>query len=273
MSPSSIVPQADEEQINLTMLAWRVHEFGPPNVMKFERVPRPKPGPGEILVKVEGAGVGPWDGWIRAGKSALPQPLPLILGSDLSGEIVATGPGVSELHLGEQVYGVTNPQFIGAYAEYALASAAMVSSKPTSLTYIEAASVPVISVTAWQALFDQAQLKAGQTVVIHGAAGNVGAYAVQLARRARLRIIGTAATDDIPFVRNLGANTVIDFQTQRFEEEVRDADAVIDMVGGETQTRSFQVLRPGGRLISAVSPPDPHLAQSHGVEAAFFLVR
>jgi NADPH:quinone reductase-like Zn-dependent oxidoreductase len=254
------------------MMAWRVHEFGPPDVMKFERVPRPDPGPGEVLVKVEAAGVGPWDGWIRAGKSALPQPLPLTLGSDLSGKIVAVGPGVSDLRAGDQVYGVTNPQFVGAYAEYALASATMVSSKPTSLTYNEAASVPVIAVTAWQALFDQAQLKAGQTVLIHGAAGNVGAYAVQLASRAGLRTIATAAADDVPFVRNLGADTTIDYRTQRFEEEVRDADAVIDLVGGETQERSFQVLRRGGKLVSAVSDPDQHLAQSHGVEAAFFLV-
>jgi NADPH:quinone reductase-like Zn-dependent oxidoreductase len=261
-----------KELTHSTMMAWRVHKFGPPEIMKFERVPRPEPGPGEVLVKVEAAGVGPWDSWIRAGKSALPQPLPLTLGSDLSGEIVATGPGVSELRVGEEVYGVTNPQFIGAYAEYALASAAMVSSKPTSLTYIEAASVPVIAVTAWQALFDQAQLKAGQTVVIHGAAGNVGSYAVQLARRAGLQTIATVATDDIAFVRDLGANTVIDYRTQRFEGEARDADAVIDLVGGETQNRSFQVLRRGGKLISAVSRPDQHLAERQGVEAAFFLV-
>jgi NADPH:quinone reductase-like Zn-dependent oxidoreductase len=252
------------------MMAWRVHEFGPPDVMRFERILRPHPSPGEVLVKVKAAGVGPWDGWIRAGKSALPQPLPLTLGSDLSGEGVAVASG--DLRVGDQVYGVTNPQFIGAYAEYALASAAMVSRKPTSLTHIEAASVPVIAVTAWQALFDQAQLKAGQTVVIHGAAGNVGAYAVQLARRADLRITATAAMDDILFLRDLGANTVIDYKTQRFEEEVRDADVVIDLVGGETQKRSFQILRRGGKLISAVSPPDQHLAQSHGVEAAFFLV-
>jgi NADPH:quinone reductase-like Zn-dependent oxidoreductase len=272
MTLSSIVHQAHEDQTHSSMMAWRVHEFGPPNVMRFERVLRPNPGPSEVLVKVEAAGVGPWDGWIRAGKSALPQPLPLTLGSDLSGEIVAVGPGDSDLRVGDQIYGVTNPQFIGAYAEYALASAAMLSRKPTSLTYIEAASVPVIAVTAWQALFDQAQLKAGQTVLIHGAAGNVGAYAIQLARRAGVRTIATAATDDIPFVRNLGANTVCDFQTQHFEEEVRDTDGVIDLVGGETQTRSFQVLRRGGKLISTVSHPDLHLAQIHGVEAAFFLV-
>jgi NADPH:quinone reductase-like Zn-dependent oxidoreductase len=261
-----------EERAHPTMMAWRVHEFGPPEVMKFERVPRPEPGPGEILVSVEAAGVGPWDGWIRAGKSALPQPLPLTLGSDLSGEIVSVGPGVSELRAGDQVYGVTNPRFIGAYAEYALACAQMLSSKPTSLSHVEAASIPVVAATAWQALFDHAQLKTGQTVLIHGAAGNVGSYTVQLARHMGVKTIATVATDDVSFVRNLGANTVIDYRTQRFEEEVREADAVIDLVGGETQNRSFQVLRRGGKLISAVSPPDQHLAERHGVEAAFFLV-
>jgi NADPH:quinone reductase-like Zn-dependent oxidoreductase len=272
MNPSSIVHEANDNQSPSSMMAWRVHEFGPPDVMRFEQVPRPSPGAGEVLVKMEAVGVGPWDGWIRAGKSALPQPLPLTLGSDLAGEIVDIGPGISDRRAGDQVYGVTNPRFIDAYAEYALASAAMVARKPASLSYIEAASVPVIAVTAWQALFDQAQLKTGQTVVIQGAAGNVGSYAVQLALRAGLRTIAIAAGDDIPFLRNLGASTVIDYRTQRFEEEVRDADAVIDLVGGETQTRSFQVLRRGGKLISAVSNPDQHLAQSHGIEAAFFLV-
>jgi NADPH:quinone reductase-like Zn-dependent oxidoreductase len=203
MASNSIAHQTKDGLTDSSMMAWRVHEFGPPNVMRFERIPRPNPSPGEVFIKVEAAGVGPWDGWIRGGKSALPQPLPLTLGSDLSGQVVAVGPGVSDLHVGDQIYGVTNPQFIGAYAEYALATAAMVSRKPTSLTYIEAASVPVIAVTAWQALFDQAHLKAGQSVVIHGAAGNVGAYAVQLAHRAGVRIIATAATDDIPFVRDL----------------------------------------------------------------------
>jgi NADPH:quinone reductase-like Zn-dependent oxidoreductase len=269
MPPSNII---NEERTHPTMMAWRVHEFGPPEVMKFERVSRPEPGAREVLVKVEAAGVGPWDGWIRAGKSALPQPLPLTLGSDLTGEIVATGSGVSELRLGDQVYGVTNPGFIGAYAEYALASAEMVSNKPASLTHVEAASVPIIAVTACQALFDHAQLKAGQTAVIHGAAGNVGSYAIQLAHHAGVQIVATVGMDDISVVRDLGANTVIDYRTQRFEDHVRDADAVIDLVGGETQRRSFQVLRPGGKLISAVSNPDQQLAERHGVEATFFLV-
>jgi NADPH:quinone reductase-like Zn-dependent oxidoreductase len=240
--------------------------------MRFEPVLRPAAGDGEVLVKVEAAGVGPWDDWIRAGTSALPQPLPLTPGSDLSGDVVAVGPAVSDLRVGDQVYGVTNSRFIGAYAEYAVASAAMVSKKPTSLSYIEAASVPVVAVTAWQALFDQAHIKEGQTLLVHGAAGNVGAYVVQLARRAGVRTIATASTNDIPFAHALGAERVIDYRTQRFEDEVRDADVVVDLIGGDTQERSFQVLRRGGILVSAVSPPDQRLAQSLGVEAAFFLV-
>ncbi len=272
MSTNSINRNASQDPTPSSMMAWRVHAFGPPETMQFERVPVPNPGPGEVLVKVHAAGVGPWDGWIRAGRSALPQPLPLTLGSDLSGEIQAVGPDVSDLRVGDQVYGVTNPRFIGAYAEYALAAAAMIARKPTSIDYIEAASVPVIAVTAWQGLFNQAQLKVGQTVLIHGAAGNVGAYAVQLARRAGIRIIATAAADDLAYVRELGADTVVDYQTQRFEDVAREVDAVLDLVGGETQARSFQVLRRGGKLISAVSQPDQDLAKSHGVDAAFFLV-
>src|ERR1700709_309669 len=247
------VDNASQGPARCSMLAWRAHKFGPPEAIMLERVPRPDPGRGEVLVDVHAAGVGPWDGWIRAGKSALPQPLPLTLGSDLSGEVAALGPGISELAVGDHVFGVTNTQFLGAYAEYAVASAGMLAKKPSSLSYAEAAFVPVGAVTAWQGLFDHARLEAGQTVVIHGAAGNVGAYAVQLARRARLRSIATAGTKDIDYVRSLGADKVVDYHTQRFEDEVKDADAVLDLVGGETLTRSFQVLRRGGRLISAVS--------------------
>ncbi len=268
MTPAGNVSQSSDRP----MWAWRVHAFGPPEAMILERIPRPEPGAGEVLVHVHAAGVGPWDGWIRAGKSALPQPLPLTLGSDLSGTVAAVGSGVSDMAVGDEVFGVTNPQFVGAYAEYAVASAGMLAKKPSSLSYTEAASVPVVAVTAWQGLFEHARLEAGQTVVIHGAAGNVGAYAVQLAYRAGLRSIATAGAKDIEYVRSLGADKVLDYHTQRFEDAVKDADAVLDLVGGETQARSFQVLRPGGKLISAVSQPDQQRARDHGVTAAFFLV-
>src|SRR5580698_6600782 len=134
MAASSIVHQANEDQTPLSMMAWRVHEFGPPDVMRFERVQVPSPGPGEVLVKVAAAGVGPWDGWIRSGHSALPQPLPLTLGSDLSGTIVAVGDDVTDFAVGEAVYGVTSSRFTGAYAEYAVASAAMMAGKPERLS-------------------------------------------------------------------------------------------------------------------------------------------
>src|SRR4051794_35506497 len=144
-----------------TMLAATIHEFGPPAVIMVENVPVPAPGTGQVLVKVNAAGVGPWDGWIRAGKSALPQPLPLTLGSDLSGVIVGLGSGVTAFETGDAVFGVTNRFFTGAYAHYALASQDMIARKPISLTYVEAASVPVIAVTAWQALFEEARLSRG----------------------------------------------------------------------------------------------------------------
>jgi NADPH:quinone reductase-like Zn-dependent oxidoreductase len=272
MSQTTLHIDRPTQAASSSMMAWRAHAYGPPDVMKFERIARPVPGPGEVLVRVKAAGVGPWDGWIRAGQGAEPQPLPLILGSDLAGDVVAVGPGVSRPLVGEQIYGVTNPQFVGAYAEYALAAAAMVARKPASLSFIDAAGVPVVAVTARQALFDHARLTAGQTVVIHGGAGAVGAYAVQLAHQAGLHVIATASADDAALVRGLGADTVIDYRTGRFEDKVRDADAVIDLVGGDTQKRSFQVLRHGGKLISAVSGPDQTLAQRHGVEASFFLV-
>jgi NADPH:quinone reductase-like Zn-dependent oxidoreductase len=268
MNPVGNISQSSDR----SMWAWRVHEFGPPEAMILERIPRPDPGPGEVLVHVHAAGVGPWDGWIRAGKSALPQPLPLTLGSDLSGTVAAVGPGVSEMAVGDEVFGVTNPQFVGAYAQYAVASAGMLAKKPSVLSYTEAASVPVVAVTAWQGLFEHARLEAGQTVVIHGAAGNVGGYAVQLAHRAGVRSVATAGTKDIQYVRSLGADKVLDYHTQRFEDEVKDADAVLDLVGGETQARSFQVLRRGGKLISAVSQPDQQRAKDHAITAAFFLV-
>ena len=254
------------------MKACRVHHFGPPDVISFEDVARPHPGEGEVLIRVKAAGVGPWDAWIRAGKSVLPQPLPLTLGSDLSGTVEAVGPAVAALKPGTDAFGVTNRRFTGAYAQFAVASVGMIAAKPARLSDAEAASVPVVAVTAHQALFEQAKLVAGQTVLIHGAAGSVGAYAVQMARQAGLQVIATAAARDAEAVRGLGAHEVIDYRAVRFEDAVNSIDAVVDLVGGEVQAHSFAVLKPGGILVSAVSKPDQELATRHGVRALFFLV-
>jgi NADPH:quinone reductase-like Zn-dependent oxidoreductase len=154
------------------------------------------------------------------------------------------------------VFGVTNARFTDAYAEYAIALSGMIARKPAGLDDIAAAVVPGVAVTAWQALFDEAHLAAGQAVLIHGAAGSVGAFAVQLGRRAGLRMIATAGAADLEYVRGLGADEVVDFPADRFEDKARAVDAVIDLVGSETQARSFAFLRPGGILVSAVSKPD-----------------
>lgn len=253
------------------MKAARILRFGPPDVIVNDDLARPQTGDGQLLVRVKAAGVGPWDALIREGKSVIPQPLPLTLGSDFSGIVEAVGSGVSDFKLGDEVYGTTNEQFTGAYAEYALASAKMNALKPKTLSFVEAASAPVVAVTAWQMLFDYAHATAGQSVLIHGAAGNVGAYAVQLARKADLRVIATASADDEQYVRLLGADEVINYRSSRFEEVVSPVDVVLDMVGGETRERSFRVLKPGGILVSVVSPA-PEGAARHGVKAVFFLV-
>jgi NADPH:quinone reductase-like Zn-dependent oxidoreductase len=198
--------------------------------------------------------------------------LPLTLGSDLSGVVAAIGPGVSGLRLGDAVFGVTNPNFTGAQADYAVARAAMIAPKPEGIDDIDAASVPVVAVTAWQALFEEAGLVQGQSVLIHGAAGNVGFYAVQLAHRAGPTVYATASGKDRDHARGLGAHTVVDYRTERFEDTVRGVDAVIDLVGGDTQARSFAVLKSGGILVSAVSPPDQALATRHGVTTRFLMV-
>ena len=255
------------------MKAARIHEFGSPDVIRIDDVPPPTPNEGEILVRVAAAGVGPWDALFRERKIAVSSPLPLILGSDLSGVVEATGPGATKFRAGDEVYGMTNNQFCGAYAEYALASEMMIAQKPRSLSFVEAASAPVVAVTAWQMLFDYAQAKAGQTVLIHGAGGNVGAYAVQMARNAGLEVFATASSKDLDYVRELGAATAIDYRETHFEDVVRAVDIVLDTVGGDTCVRSIGVLKPGGILVSVVSSPMPEdIAAKAGVRAVYFIV-
>lgn len=254
------------------MKAARILQFGPPSVIVNDELERPKAAPGQLVVQVKAAGVGPWDALIREGKSAVSPAPPLILGSDLSGIVAETGPGVSGFKIGDEVYGSTNDGFVGAYAEYAVASAAMIAPKPKRLNFVEAASVPVVGVTAWQMLFDYAHAQAGQTVLIHGAAGNVGAYAVQLAHNAGLNVIATASANDLEYVRSLGANLVLDYHRSKFEDSAHAIDVVIDLVGGSTQERSFRVLKPGGILVSVVSPVSEETARRYSVKAVFFYV-
>jgi len=190
----------------------------------------------------------------------------------IAGIVEAIGTEVSGFKPGDEVYGATNEQLTGAYVEYALPSATMMAQKPRTLNFVEAASAPIATVTAWQMLFDYALVAAGQTALIHGAAGNVGAYAVQLAKLSDLHVVATAASADLDYVRGLGAGRVIDYKKERFEESLNGVDVVLDTVGGETQERSLRVLKPGGILVSVVSPVPEAAQKRYGVRGAYFYV-
>jgi NADPH:quinone reductase-like Zn-dependent oxidoreductase len=255
-----------------TMKAIRVHRFGGLDSLVAEDVPRPTPGDREVLLRVKAAGVGPWDAWIRSGRSVLPQPLPLTLGSDIAGTVEAVGPGVRQFTIGDAMFGATNARFTGGYAEYAAASATMLARMPRGLGFIEAASVPIVACTAWQMVFEHGAVDATKRVLVLGGAGNVGAYVVQLARRVAGEVVATASADDAEYVRELGADRVIDVRSGRLEDGLDDVDVVLDTIGGDTQDRAFAVLKPRGILVSAVSEPDQAKAARHGVRAFFFLV-
>jgi NADPH:quinone reductase-like Zn-dependent oxidoreductase len=254
------------------MKAIRILEFGSTDVMLSTDVERPTPGVGQVLVRIKAAGVGPWDALVREGKSGIPQKLPLTPGSDLAGTVEEIGAGVTGLSVCEEVYGMTDESFTGAYAEFALASANMLARKPGSLSFIEAAGVPVVAVTAWQMLFEYARINAGQTVLINGGAGNVGGYAVQMARDAGVNVIATAGTEDLDFVKSLGAQTVVDYQKEQLENSISPVDVVIDTVGGESRERSQRVLKPGGILVTVVTPPPVKTGLIGGVRVEFFFV-
>jgi NADPH:quinone reductase-like Zn-dependent oxidoreductase len=253
------------------MKAARILRFGPPSVITTDDLPRPEPAAGQLLVRVKAAGVGNWDALIREGKVRL-QPLPLTLGSELSGIVEGIGAEVSGFEIGDEVYGATNEQFSGAYAEYALPFAGKMAHKPKTLSFIEAASAPIGAVTAWQMLFEYGQATGGETVLIHGAAGNVGGYAVQMSRQSGIHVVATAGSTDLDYVRDLGAEAVFDYGKERFEDSVTGVDVVVDTVGGDTQARSLRALRRDGILVSCVSPVPEANQERYGVRGAYFYV-
>ena len=235
------------------MKAVRIQRFGGPDEVALEDVPVPVPDAGEILVRVHAAGVAPWDALIREGKSKVsPQP-PLTLGSDLAGVVEALGANVVGISVGDEVYGVTNPQFCGAQAEYAVAQVGMIAPKPKGLDFLQAASAPVIAVAAWQMLFEYAQVSTGEAVMILGAAGNVGAYAVQMALNAGLRVVAVARARDAEFLHSLGLNCIVDSDAPDFEKELPSVDVILDMVDTSTVERCLGALKMGGKVVSLVS--------------------
>ena len=257
------------------MKAVRIHEFGGPEKLVYEDAPKPEVGIGELLVRVHAAGVNPVDYKIRQGhlQGWLNHPLPLILGWDVSGTVEAIGSGVSNFKIGDDVYSRPDIAHQGAYAQYIVIRAIEAAFKPPSLTHVQAAAVPLAGLTAWQALFDAGGLIAGQSVLIHAASGGVGSFAVQLARSVGARVIGTSSAANHDLVKSLGADEVIDYRTTRFEDVVKDVDLVFDTIGGETQARSWSVLKPGGRLVSIIDTPKEEDAKKQDATGYFVFVQ
>lgn len=253
------------------MKAVRIHEFGESEVLKYEDVPEPQPGPGEIRIRVIAAGVNPMDWKIRKGLVG-EMPLPMIIGLDVAGVVDAPGQGEVVFQSGEEVFAkVSIGQ--GGYAEYTAVNVSQVARKPRSIGFIESAAIPTAGLAAWQSLFDIAGLEKGQSVLIHGAAGGVGSFAVQFARWKGAYVIGTASGQNEQFLKSIGADEVIDYKNQRFEDVVGNLDVVLDTIGGDTFERSWGVLKPGGFLVSTVAGIPEGAPEKHGVRAKTLMTR
>lgn len=236
-----------------TMTVMALKQFGGPENFTLESIPRPEAGTGEVLIRVKAIGINPIDIKTRQGSGqalALSGGEPMILGWDLSGEVVEAGFGVKDFKEGDEVFGTVNFPGAGkAYAEYVVAPAGQLAGKPASIPHAQAAAATLSALTAWQALVDNGCIRKGQKVLIHGGAGGVGNYAVQIAKHFGCSVIATAAGEDMDFVKNLGADEVIDYRTERFEDKVRDVDFILDTIGGENFVRSLKVLKPEGTII------------------------
>lgn len=234
--------------------AIRFHDYGGPEVMRFEDVEQPAPKEGEILVRIHAVSVNSVDWKIRSGlvRKRFDLPLPIIPGGDLSGEVAAVGAAVNDFAVGQSVFAMIG--LWGAYAEHAAFNASMAARKPASIDHVHAASVPLAGLTAWQALYEQGALKSGQRVFVHAAAGGVGGFAVQLARVAGAEVIASASAQNADYVRSLGADEVIDFRVDSAEPYMGSVDLVFDLVGGDASIRSLALLKPGGALLAVAAP-------------------
>lgn len=247
-----------------TMKAIRAHDYGGPEVLVLEDVQHPKPDAGQVLIRLKAAGVNPADWKNRAGvfKQFMPLQFPWTPGMEGSGIVEEVGDNVTTFKRGDEVYGMLT----GGYAEYAVAKANEIQLKPEGLTFEEAASIPIGALTAWSAI-EIAKIEPGQRVLVHGAAGGVGAYAVQLARWKGAGVMGTASASNVEFVRSLGAENVIDYQAVPFETVVHDIDVVMDTVGGDLPERSFQILRSGGVFVTIAARLADDAGQTQNLKA------
>ena len=254
------------------MKTAQINKYGGEEVLEINsKVSKPQAEEGKIVVEVHAAGINPIDWKIRQGYMAQMMPLqfPATMGGDFSGVVTEVGGGVLGLSVGDEVYGQAGVLLggSGSFAEYASAPAQNVAKKPKNISHEEAASLPLAGVSAIQALFENINLKKGQKILIHGSAGGIGSFAIQLAKYLGAYVYATASAKDIKYVKGLGADNVIDYKSQKFEDIAKDCDAVFDPIGGETYTRSFDVLKKGGVVVSMAEQPNKELMEKYGVQA------
>ncbi|MGA7991079.1 MAG: NADP-dependent oxidoreductase [Thermoanaerobaculia bacterium] len=247
------------------MKALAIRRYKAP--MEMMERPRPEPGPGDLLVRVRAASVNPVDHKIRDGgvQVLVSYAFPLILGNDLAGDVEEVGSGVTRFKVGDAIYSRLDKDRIGAFAEYALVRESAAAKKPATLDYVQAASLPLVGLTAWQALVDIARVQAGQKVLVQAGAGGVGTFAIQLARHIGARVSTTASARNHALVTSLGADVVIDYRTTRFEEAARDQDVVFDTQGGDTLLRSIEAAKSGGVVVTVGGRPDAKFARAWGL--------
>jgi NADPH:quinone reductase-like Zn-dependent oxidoreductase len=255
------------------MKAVVIHQYGGPEQLIYEETEDPSFHPDDVLIRVYSTSVNPIDWKIRQGqrKEQAQRVFPLILGWDVSGTVEKAGTRVTGFKKGDEVYGRPDVSRNGTYAEYVAVRAAEISAKPKTITHNMAAAVPLAGLTAWQGIFDHGKLQPGQKILIHGAAGGVGTFAVQLAKWKGAYVIGTASGKNISFLKELGADEVIDHQAEHFEEKLKDLDVVFDMIGGEVQTKSLKVLKPGGILVSTVGIKDMDTVKAMGLQGVQYM--
>jgi alcohol dehydrogenase len=247
----------------MAMLAAQLIKIGAPDAVQVNQIDIPVVGENEVLIDVYAASVNPYNLKQREGKVPTPK-IPITLGSDFSGVISSVGEGITEWQAGDEVYG----QARGSWAEFAVASTSAFAKKPESLNFEMAAAVPLVATSAYEALVEAMQLKKGQKILIHGGAGGIGSMAIQLAKYLGAEVATTVSPDNAEFVRELGADHIIDYRSQDFSELLHNYDAVYDTVGGDTHERSYRVLRQGGRLVSMEQQPNAELDEKYKVEAS-----
>ena len=272
LTPQKVRTQFLNRRIQGLMQALRLHEYGNLDHVHLDTIPDFAAGAGQILVRNHASGVNPVDWKVALGHIQPPWALPVTLGWDSAGVVEAVGDGVSTVKVGDRVFGFPNFIKAGAHATQQLFTEDEVVPLPDAVSFAQGACLPVAGLTAWQSLFNTANLQAGQAVLIHAAAGAVGSLAVQLAKQAGAYVIATASSAKHGLVRSLGADQIIDYRTASFESVVRGVDVVLDTVGGEVQTKSYKVLKPGGYIVSTVHPPDAAQLDAQGLHGSIVSV-